>query len=246
MSIREYEQVLSAGPRILGVPAIPLIALIVANLLPLAGVFWLDWDLRSVLLLYWAENVVVALWAAARMLVVGGPGAVPTILFFCVHFGIFTFVHLIFVYVMTEAVDWNRVEWEGSGFQAPNKAGASGFPTSAFFAQLSPWALAALLVSHGVSFVRNFLKGGEWKHSSVGAEMARPYPRMIVMHIAIIAGGFFIAATGQPVALLAVLVLLKIVLDAAAHVVEHRLARGRRTRLEVMHSLEHQSRPDPP
>ena len=74
----------------------PLIALVVANLLPLAGVIGFDWDTRGLLLLYWAENVVVALWAAARMLAVGGVAALPTIGFFAVHFGIFTFVHLIF------------------------------------------------------------------------------------------------------------------------------------------------------
>ena len=58
--------------------------------------------------------------------------------------------------------------------------------------------------------------------------MGRPYPRMAIMHVAIIAGAWAIALLGQPAALLAVLVLLKIVVDAAAHVAEHRLVGARK------------------
>ena len=227
---------LERGPRLFGVPAIPLLALVAANLIPLAGVIFFGWDLGGVLLLYWAENVVVAVWAIIRMLVIGRAAAIPLIVFFTIHYGIFTFVHLIFVYSMTEAADWDAVQWNDGGFSAPNKPDAAFFPTRGFFAQLSPLAAVALFASHGVSFVRNFLKGGEWQRSSLTAEMGRPYPRMVVLHLAIIAGGFAIALLGQPAALLAVLVLLKIVLDAVAHVVEHRLAAARSNREATAHA----------
>lgn len=215
MTVAEYDHLLNRGPRLLGVPAVPLIALVAANLLPLVGVLAFGWDLRGVLLLYWAENVIVGLWAIVRMLRVAGLLAIPAILFFCVHYGIFTLVHLVFVYGLTQATD--AAATPGVGF----------FPTADFFARITWWALAALFVSHGVSFVRNFIAGGEWRSSSIGTEMGRPYPRMIVMHIAIIAGAFAVAALGQPAALLAVLVVLKILFDTSAHIVEHRLAAKR-------------------
>ncbi len=225
VSTTEYEDLLRRGPRLLGVPAIPLGALVVANLVPLAGVLLLGWDLRGILLLYWAENVVVALWAIVRMLVVGQIAALPLIVFFCIHFGMFMFVHLVFVYALTEATDWDRVEWHGSSsFTAPSKPDASFLPGGAFFSQLSWWALAALIVSHGISFFRNFIAAGEWRTSTLNREMGRPYPRMVIMHVAIIAGAFFIALLRQPVALLGVLVLLKLAVDSLAHVIEHRLA----------------------
>lgn len=223
MSTAEYEDLLSRGPRFFGVEAIPLLALVGANLIPLFAVLFFGWDLSGVMLVYWAENVVVGLWAIVRMLFVGRLAALPMVIFFCVHYGMFTFVHLVFVYALTEATDWNAVEWEGSGFSAPSRPGAPLLPGETFFSQLSWWALAALVLSHGISFVRNFLRGGEWKKSTIGFEMGRPYPRMAVMHVAIIAGAFAIALAGQPVALLAVLVLLKTAVDAIAHIIEHRL-----------------------
>jgi hypothetical protein len=126
-------------------------------------VLFLDWDLRGVMLLYWAENVVVALWAIVRMLVIGHILAIPMIVFFCVHFGMFMFVHLIFVYAMTEAIDWRAIQWQGSAsFTAPSKPDAGFFPSASFMSRLPWWALLALVISHGISFFRNFLAGGEW------------------------------------------------------------------------------------
>jgi hypothetical protein len=227
-SIAEYEDLERRGPRLLGVAAVPLLSLVVANLVPLAGVLVFGWDLRGVMLLYWFENAVVALWAIVRMLVVGRATALPMIIFFCLHFGMFMFVHLVFVYALTDATDWGAVDWHGGGsFSAPARPGAGFFPSGAFWAHLSWLGAAALLVSHGISFFRNFIAGREWRRSSLAVEMGRPYPRMLIMHVAIIGGAFVIALLRQPVALLAVLVLLKIVVDSGAHIIEHRLARSR-------------------
>ena len=208
----DYESILQRSPRLLGVPAFPLVALAVANLFPLVGVLLLDWDTRGLLLLYWAENLVVALWAAVRMLVVGGVLAIPLIAFFCVHFGVFMFVHLVFVVSLTSMSDGQQAQQE----LMPHDV----------LSEVSWWALAALLVSHGISFVRNFLGRQEWKTATMQGEMGRPYPRMAVMHVAIIIGAFFVATLGEPTALLVVLVLLKTVVDAMAHVAEHRLRRA--------------------
>ena len=206
-----------SAPRLLGVPAVPLVALILANLIPLAGVVAVGWEVRGLLLLYWAENLVVALWAVARMLVVGRLAAAPAAVFFCVHFGIFMLAHLGFILIMSAMPEASA---------PPGSIAAIG---DAFLVDVSWWALAALVVSHGVSFFRNFLGRGEWRTATVKGEMARPYPRMLVMHVAIIIGAFFVILLGQPVMLLAVLVLLKIGLDAASHIIEHTVGRiGRR------------------
>lgn len=215
--------------RLLGVPRVPLLALVAANVLPLAGVLLLGWDLRSVMLLYWAENVVVGGWAIARMLTVGRLMALPRVAFFCLHFGGFMAGHLLFVYALTEAADWSSVEWHGSGFTWDTKPGTSSLPGIDFFAYLPWWALTALVASHGMSFFRNFIHGGESQHTSVSKEMFRPYPRVVVMHIALLAGAWAIALAGQPVALLAVLVLFKIIVDGAAHIREHRKAKKKAT-----------------
>ncbi|MEM1011289.1 MAG: DUF6498-containing protein [Planctomycetota bacterium] len=186
--------------------SVSLVALVVANLVPLVGVALFGWDVRQILLLYWAENVVVAFWAAMRMARVGGIGAVPLIGFFAVHFGIFTFVHGVFVGVLT-SLD----EMQG------------GFPSPvALLGEVPGLALFGLFLSHGVSFFGNFLLGGEWRTAELKEEMARPYPRMIVLHVAIVMSGMFVVVLGQPTALLMLLVVLKIGLDVVAHRRSHR------------------------
>jgi hypothetical protein len=52
--------------------------------------------------------------------------------------------------------------------------------------------------------------------------MFAPYGRLVVLHITIILGGMAIAATGAPAAAVAILVVLKIVMDLGFHLAEHR------------------------
>jgi hypothetical protein len=43
-------------------------ALLLANLVPLAGILWLDWRVFDVLMLYWAENVVIGVVNVMRLI----------------------------------------------------------------------------------------------------------------------------------------------------------------------------------
>lgn len=70
--------------------------LVAANLVPLLGVVVLDWDVFSVVFLFWIENVMVGLFNVLRMLwVERGAGRAPVakivlIPFFVFHYGMFT------------------------------------------------------------------------------------------------------------------------------------------------------------
>ena len=83
------------------------VALLVAsNLLPLVGVLFWGWNLWSIIILYWIENGIVGalnvpkmLLARAERLRAGPLGRVLMTGFFCVHYGIFWFVHGIFVWL---------------------------------------------------------------------------------------------------------------------------------------------------
>ena len=50
------------------------LALIGANLVPLAGVLFLGWDLASVIVLFWAESAVIGFYTALKMAIVGKLG----------------------------------------------------------------------------------------------------------------------------------------------------------------------------
>ncbi len=52
--------------------------------------------------------------------------------------------------------------------------------------------------------------------------MNRPYKRILVLHVAIIGGGFLVMALQSPLSLLIILVALKICLDIYLHHRSHR------------------------
>lgn len=81
--------------------------------------------------------------------------------------------------------------------------------------------LASLVASHGVSFITNFLGRQEYTFKTAPEQMFEPYPRVMVMHIAIVFGAWLGILIGSPAGMMVVLVLAKIGLDVRAHLREH-------------------------
>ena len=209
---------------------LPLIALLATNALPLVGVLFFEWDAFLIVLLYWAENVAVGFYNVLKMAMVkvNHPaehlGKLVQILFFIIHYSGFTGIHGVFVLAMFDK--------EGDVFgKGPH------WPCFLAFVQIlfntiahawrtipvnARWVIAAMFVSHGISFCYNYLYKGEYAKQNGGELMSHPYTRVVVMHIAIIAGGFLTAAFGSPVGLLVMLVIIKTVIDVALHKRQHR------------------------
>ena len=80
--------------------------LVLANLVPVYGVLALGWDVFPLVLLFWLENVVIGAFNVLRLLVArpddGGVWALKVVIvpFFIVHYGLFTMVHGVFVFVL--------------------------------------------------------------------------------------------------------------------------------------------------
>ena len=74
------------------------LALIGANLVPLAGVLFFGWDLAGVIVLFWAESAVIGFYTALKMAVVGKFPALLAVPFFIGHFGGFMAGHFLFIY----------------------------------------------------------------------------------------------------------------------------------------------------
>ena len=72
--------------------------------------------------------------------------------------------------------------------------------------------------------MQNFLFGQEYLSLKINEIMIRPYKRIVLMHVAIIAGAVLIMKLGSPVALLCVLIFLKTGMDLWLHVKSHRAA----------------------
>lgn len=191
-----------------------LVALVLANLWPLVGVILLGWTVFAVLFLFWIENVIVGVFNVGRMWMASGPsqkaGASKATLipFFMVHYGMFAAVHGLFVIVL----------FGGD----PGAMLLSPTLVTRTIAETGIWPAAlALTASHGFSFVANYLVGGEFRTTSLETAMVQPYARVVVLHLVILFGGFLVAALGQPTVALALLVLLKIGIDAVAHQRQH-------------------------
>ena len=195
-------------------------ALIVANLIPLIGVLFFGWSVWNILIVYWLENGIVGAFNVLKMSVATGTGEpqgmtvnnrpvagnnkVTLIPFFVVHYGIFWVVHGIFVLTLP--------------FLFTDEPGsASGVnPAAIIFAGI------ALAISHGVSFWWNFLHGGEFRRISAAQLVFAPYGRLLVLHMTIILGAVAIGTTGAQSAAVAILVTIKIAIDIALHLSEHR------------------------
>ena len=190
------------------------LVLVAANLVPLAGVVFFGWSVFATLLLFWVENVIVGGFNVLRMLWaqpdnpliwVAKAGTIP---FFIFHYGMFTTVHGVFVLTLFGGVNQR-------GFPGP-----STFLHAVQAAGIWPAALA-LAASHGVSFAFNYIGAGEYRTAALANLMTRPYGRVMVLHVVILAGGFLVQALGAPVAAIAMLVVLKTGLDLAGHLREH-------------------------
>jgi len=187
---------------------------IFVNLIPIIGVLFFHWEVFALMVLYWAENVIVGSMNVVKMATKkflqkedSGKSDIP---FFIVHYGMFTLVHGVLVFIMfgipkinnpqTNSLPWI---WEQPGFWV---------------------AIAGLFLHHFVSYLIHFILAEEYKHQTMNYLFWAPYGRVVVLHIVTLLGGIFIAKTGEPIWALIFLVVVKIVIDLKFHIRSHQSA----------------------
>ena len=192
--------------------------LVVTNLLPVWAVATERIGMGDVFLVYWIENVVVWACGIVRTATAEGPGkrtvpvtsnGVPRDMelakFFALHYGVFTGVHGIFTIVIVAII------------------GVDGGVGQVVLLSL------AITASHLFSLGVNWFGRGELKVLSPAQVMFAPYPRMLVMHIGIIIA-FGVALDGwehgengnDQVTAVAILCVMKLLVDLGFHVWQHR------------------------
>lgn len=218
-------------------------ALIAANILPLLGVLFLGWSTFAIVGLYWFENVVLGMINVLKMATcvpdhdqvdlasllknetdektrqaVEEAGSLTSnpwlkhgakfffIPFFSVHYGIFCLVHGVFLVTLL-----------GGGGPFGNSAGLQSLDLNLGLIL----AAVALAASHLVSFFVNYLGKGEYQRTILPVLMAKPYGRIVVLHIAIVLGAFATIMLGSPIILLMILIAGKTLMDLNLHLREH-------------------------
>ncbi|MFZ7104711.1 MAG: DUF6498-containing protein, partial [Peptococcaceae bacterium] len=182
---------------------------------PVIGVIFLHWQTFPLLLFFWTENMVIGFYTVLKMLTASSDNAKPAakvfmIPFFCIHYGLFTLVHGIFVVAIF-----------GTGF-----ADSVSMDFSTVWQQVIGngliWGTLILLGSHGISFFQNYIGKNEYRKTALQTLMSQPYGRVVLLHVTIIIGGFLSMMLGSPVAALLFLIVLKVGLDITTHLKEHR------------------------
>lgn len=159
---------------------------VAVNLALLAGVLVLGWPAGNVFLLFWCENAVLGLVTLVRILTAEAPDdpgrrsrvrltvgsserevspgtRVGVAAFFCLHYGIFCAVHLVFTVVVAAAIGIDR-SWAFLGLP-----------------------VVLLLVRYAVELATTWFGGrGLRGNTSPRAAMMQPYPRVVVLHLAVL------------------------------------------------------------
>ena len=200
--------------------AFNLLFALLVNAIPLYGVRYLGWSASTVVVLYWFENLAVAVFTCARialhrrltrkrghwrggtlgvkvndrLLTTGLLGEYATMAF------VFTFAHGIFVggFLLIAAQNHrDSALWQFSRAQ---------------FAQGAAWTAAALAAEFLLDAATIRSRSFAWIRAYVGKRMGR----VLVMHLTIIFGMWAMMATESPFAVLYVLIALKTLWDLAA------------------------------
>lgn len=214
------------------------ILLIIANLIPVIGVIFFKWNPYDILLLYWIENIVIGLYNVPRILRAKGnqfpdngasvyKQSITTVtingkttttvdnnpelpsfnrkdsakhlaFFFIVHYGLFTLGHGVFLIQFIS-----------------NK--------SSFLINNDYWGLlaflTALVISHGYSYLSNYIGKQEYNFRSPTRQMFTPYGRILITHVIILVGA--IAANMLPTTIIIIFISIKLITDLLIHLNTH-------------------------
>lgn len=188
-------------------------ASLLVDALPLAGVVFFGWGATPLVALYWLENIVLGIMAVGRMLITSMQSAkwfnaLFFIPFFCVHYGMFTFAHGLFLKLMSRGTDLEKID---------ETAAVSG----EHFGTLIEWAMSSgdaisffafAIIALNLAFLMvDFIGKREFETASMGRLMATPYGRIMILHVAIIFGALFVYGANEPLAGVLFLLLLRFV-----------------------------------
>ncbi|PKL19048.1 MAG: hypothetical protein CVV49_02895 [Spirochaetae bacterium HGW-Spirochaetae-5] len=208
--------------------------IICANSIPVIGVIFFKWSPYMILLIYWGESLIIGIFNILKMIISGAiqdrrfspPGfaaGAGLSLFFTFHYGLFMFVHGAFI-LLFMIISSSADIVDPDALNNPFAAISLLFPwdmTPVEFLESEFAAIAALFISHLVSFYLNFIKTGEFNYTTADNYMLRPYKRIIVMHLTIIFGAFALFISGfKSVVFVIIWIGLKILSDLKMQVSE--------------------------
>jgi hypothetical protein len=206
---------------------------LVANLIPLAGVWWWGWDVFQVLVLYWMQTVLVVAWTLLHLhklpsdklgdITVNGvkrPATHRDLVFMMGVVGfMFCAAHALFLWVLFSG-EWSaRVHGPVSFWQEMILATGAWAALlinvvagAVRYIETPPWSAPMRWIGR-----RTGLAEQSFADSDVGSVITPMLGRVVLMQVAIIFGGMLAQAYGSMAPLL-ILIGLKTLADLSGHV----------------------------
>jgi hypothetical protein len=175
------------------------------DLLPVLAVFAFGWGATPLVALYWLENLVIGAFTIFRMIgtaiasVASLAMALFMVPFFFFHYGMFCFVHGVFLRLFAGG--------EGGG---DNLEPVSLIRWALGTAPEMLWFVAAIAAVSALYYVFDFLARGDYRTSNPQLEMFSPYGRIVTLHIAIILGAGVAFTLSEPLAGVLLLILIRV------------------------------------
>lgn len=187
------------------------------DLLPIVAVFAFGWRATPLVALYWLENLVIGAFTILRMIgtaigsVVSLAMALFMVPFFFFHYGMFCFVHGVFLRL----------------FAGGEEGGSTLEPVSLINWALNTapemiWFVSAIACVSVLYYVFDFLGRAEYKTSNPQLEMFSPYGRIVTLHIAIILGAAVAFSLNEPLLGVLLLILIRVVFGIVMTVLRRR------------------------
>ncbi|MBL0144531.1 MAG: hypothetical protein IPP48_00900 [Chitinophagaceae bacterium] len=169
--------------------------LILVNLMPLYGVWFLGWDAKRIFIVYCMETIIIGVINVLKMSFVtlfikkkdvwenNGGTSIQSgwlfVFFFIAHYGFFVFVQTQLFFAITNMMPNNSLFMKYS--KIPQLLGKDG-----------QMMLFIFMAYYAVQSFFTFFSSGKYKNVSMGRLLFEPYARIFIQQFIVILGSFFL------------------------------------------------------
>lgn len=172
--------------------------LILSNLVPVYGVWMLNWNARDIFLVYSFETIIIGfftllrlgftgaikkrdVWSTQGGIIIRQP-AITFMLFFLVHYGTFVAIQLGLFFSISGIGEEMNIRFINFFYKIPSLL------TSDMLTMLS-----IFFISYTFKFIMEFILSGTYKTASLGYLMFQPYGRIFIQQATVITGSLFLS-----------------------------------------------------
>lgn len=174
-------------------------SLLIANLIPVIGVWFWDWNAKEVFLVYCLETIIIGIFTLLKMFIAGISGRTTDtwettggsktkqpfwffMIFFLLHYGLFVSVQMGIFFSVSGIGDENGITFFNFFSKLPSLLTKDAYIM-----------LGVFIVSYGFRMTTDFILTGDYKTTSLGLLMFQPYGRIFIQQVTVILGSMFLS-----------------------------------------------------